>query len=90
MVKEKESLDLLTDESITDIKDLVLYNDDFNTFDFVIESLIDVCEHTAEQAETCTWIVHYKGKCAVKSGTVVELKPLYQELSNRTLTAGIE
>ncbi len=90
MVKEKESLDLLTDESITDIKDLVLYNDDFNTFDFVIESLIDVCGHTAEQAETCTWIVHYKGKCAVKSGTVVELKPLYQELSNRTLTAGIE
>lgn len=90
MVKEKEFSEVLSDESIADIKDLVLYNDDFNTFDFVIETLIDVCEHSPEQAETCTWIVHFKGKCAVKSGTVAELKPVYRELSNRTLTAGIE
>ncbi len=90
MVKEKEFSEVISDESIADIKDLVLYNDDFNTFDFVIETLIDVCEHTPEQAETCTWVVHFKGKCAVKSGTVAELRPIYQELSNRTLTAGIE
>jgi ATP-dependent Clp protease adaptor protein ClpS len=90
MVKEKESTDVLATTESAEVRDLILYNDDFNTFDFVIESLIDVCGHTTEQAETCTWIVHFKGKCAVKSGSVSELKPYYQELSNRTLTAGIE
>ncbi|HMM11379.1 MAG TPA: ATP-dependent Clp protease adaptor ClpS [Bacteroidales bacterium] len=69
---------------------LVLYNDDFNTFDFVIETLIQVCGHTPEQAETCTWIVHYKGKCAVKSGDLSELKPIYNEFRNRNLTASID
>ncbi len=90
MVKEKKSFDAATDEVIADVKKLVLYNDDFNTFDFVIETLVEVCGHTAEQAETCAWIVHHKGKCAVKSGTAYALKPLYQELTNRTLTANIE
>jgi ATP-dependent Clp protease adaptor protein ClpS len=90
MVKVKESPFETTESLLDKQKNLVLFNDDFNSFDFVIETLIDVCEHTLEQAETCTWIVHYKGKCAVKSGSVSELKPVYQELSNRNLTASIE
>ncbi|MDP3463372.1 MAG: ATP-dependent Clp protease adaptor ClpS [Bacteroidales bacterium] len=90
MVKEKLSPVDVPDAKAEKLYEIVLYNDDFNTFDFVIETLIEVCEHAPEQAETCTWIVHYKGKCAVKSGTFNELKPVYQELTNRTLTAKIE
>ncbi len=87
-VKENllEETDVLSDRQ----KNLVLFNDDFNTFDFVIDTLIEVCGHSIEQAETCTWIVHYKGKCAVKSGSAYELKPVYQEFVNRNLTASIE
>lgn len=87
-VKENllEKTDVLSDRQ----KNLVLFNDDFNTFDFVIDTLIEVCGHSIEQAETCTWIVHYKGKCAVKSGSAYELKPVYQEFVNRNLTASIE
>lgn len=90
MVKIKEQ-NLETTDVMFDVeKSLVLFNDDFNTFDFVIDTLIEVCGHTMEQAETCTWIVHYKGKCAVKSGSSYELKPIYQEFVNRNLTASIE
>jgi len=66
-----------------------LYNDDVHTFDYVIDSLIDVCEHTLEQAEQCTILVHYKGKCAVKSGEYEELKPNCTKLLQRCLTAEI-
>jgi len=68
---------------------LILWNDEVNSFDFVIDSLIEVCGHTPEQAETCTWIAHFKGKCPVKSGSFDELKPLYSELTNRKLTVEI-
>jgi len=58
------------------IKDeIVLYNDDVNTFDHVIDTLINACEHTPEQAEQCSIIVHYKGKCTVKTGDYDDLKP---------------
>ncbi len=70
-------------------KDLMLHNDDHNTFDFVIESLIDVCGHDYLQAEQCTWIAHYKGKCPVKSGGFEELRPLHEEFSRRGLTTTI-
>lgn len=90
MEKEKESLFSFPDPVMEKPRNLVLFNDDFNTFDFVIETLVEVCNHTLEQAETCTWIVHYKGKCAVKSGSLSELKPIYNEFVNRTLTASIE
>jgi ATP-dependent Clp protease adaptor protein ClpS len=69
---------------------LVLHNDDFNTFDFVIESLIEVCEHTIEQAEQCTYLVHYKGKCDVKSGDFDYLRPMKKALVDRGLTATID
>lgn len=71
-------------------RNLILHNDEVNTFDFVIESLIDVCEHDNEQAEQCTFIVHYKGKCDVKKGSFQSLRPLRRELVNRGLTATID
>lgn len=69
---------------------LILYNDDFNTFDWVIECLIELCDHTAEQAEQCALIVHYKGKCAVKHGSYDELAPICNDLGRRNLSAQVE
>lgn len=71
-------------------KQIILYNDEFNTFDFVIESLIKVCKHDALQAEQCTFLVHYKGKCSVKKGSYNELESLCTALLERGLTAEIE
>lgn len=68
---------------------LVLHNDDVNTFDFVIESLIDICHHTVLQAEQCTWLVHYKGKCDVKNGSYDFLEPMCTALLERGLSAEI-
>jgi ATP-dependent Clp protease adaptor protein ClpS len=69
---------------------LIVYNDDFNTFEHVIETLIDLCGHTAEQAEQCTFLIHYKGKCDVMRGTAKQLKPVFAALGERGLTAAIE
>lgn len=71
------------------LHEIILYNDDVNTFDWVIESLMDVCEHTPEQAEQCSIIVHYKGKCGVKTGTYKELEPKCSNLLERGLSAEI-
>ena len=62
-------------EEQTPFHEIVLYNDDVNTFDFVIDSLIKVCDHSPIQAEQCTFLVHFKGKCSVKSGEYKELDP---------------
>ena len=69
--------------------DLVVYNDDVNTFDWVIETLIEVCEHEVTQAEQCAFIVHYKGQCNVKSGDFETLELMQRELSNRNLSAEV-
>jgi len=69
---------------------LVLYNDEHNTFDHVIEMLIAVCGHDAMQAEQCALLVHFKGKCAVLSGTYDELEPKCTKLLDADLTAEIE
>ena len=69
---------------------LMLHNDDFNTFEHVIESLRELCGHTLEQAEQCTLLVHYKGQCDIKRGTAKELRPLFEALCERGLTASIE
>jgi ATP-dependent Clp protease adaptor protein ClpS len=71
-------------------RDLILYNDDVNTFDFVIQCLMEICEHDELQAEQCTYIVHYTGKCAVKSGTYSKLNPMREALCERGLSAVIE
>jgi ATP-dependent Clp protease adaptor protein ClpS len=67
--------DVIEKEEIVENKDLIVLNDDYNTFEHVINTLIKVCKHTPEQAEQCTLIIHYKGKCSVKKGSYEELKP---------------
>lgn len=81
----EDALELLDNE-----RSLLLLNDDVNTFDYVIEVLMQVCHHTLEQAETCAMITHYKGKCSVKSGTYEELEPYYISLLNHHLYAKIQ
>lgn len=76
-------------EKLIDQHEIVLFNDDVNTFDHVIESLIDYCDHSAIQAEQCAHIVHYNGKCAVKVGSMDELKPICSALLDRGLSAEI-
>lgn len=78
------------DELVSDTKELILYNDDYNTFEFVIETLVEVCGHDWHQAEQCAYIAHYKGKCPVKSGTFFDLKPPYDEMTHRNLTVEIQ
>lgn len=68
---------------------LVVFNDDVNTFDFVISCLIEICNHTLEQAEQCTMLIHYKGKCTVKTGSLDLIKPMHQKLLSRGLTSEI-
>jgi len=90
MTKEKKSPSSSEKLLNTKLHDLVVHNDDFNTFDFVIKTLIEVCKHEPEQAEQCTLIIHHNGKCAVKSGEYQTLEPLYREILNRGITATIE
>ena len=84
--KEEE---LLLEELETINNEIVLFNDDVNTFDHVIATLINVCEHDALQAEQCAMIVHYNGKCTVKTGIYDELKSKYQALLDAGLSAQI-
>ncbi len=88
-VQEQELVDLLEAISITETKDLVVFNDDFNTFEHVIDTLIRVCKHTAEQAEQCTWLIHHKGKCAVKTGSFEELDPMREAICEEGIDAKI-
>ncbi|MCF6181759.1 ATP-dependent Clp protease adaptor ClpS [Lutibacter sp.] len=85
--KIQEEVDVLEEE--TQQHEIVLFNDDVNTFDFVIDSLIEVCDHTLEQAEQCTLLVHYKGKCTVKTGEYNDLKPRCSLLLTKGLSAEI-
>jgi ATP-dependent Clp protease adaptor protein ClpS len=83
-----DDTDVLT--SVEEPCNLVLWNDDVNTFDWVIETLIEVCGHSEEQAEQCAYIVHFKGKCAVKNGSYEELKPLCDRITDRGIGATVE
>ncbi len=85
--KVKEDVSVAEKEGINN--EIVLYNDDFNTFDHVIFTLIKVCEHTSEQAEQCAILVHYKGQCTVKTGVFEELKPQCTQLLEAGLSAEI-
>jgi ATP-dependent Clp protease adaptor protein ClpS len=87
--QEKTSEELLVHEEVLTQNEIVLYNDDVNTFDHVIETLIYACDHTSEQAEQCSLIVHYKGKCTVKTGEYKDLKPRCSMLLEAGLTAEI-
>jgi len=70
-------------------KKLLIHNDEVNTFEHVIETLIDVCGHTSEQAEQCAWITHFKGKCTVKNGSFEELAPMRTSICERGISAEI-
>jgi ATP-dependent Clp protease adaptor protein ClpS len=89
MVKEKENPSKSKRASIHGEHELILFNDDFNTFEFVIETLVDVCGHDFIQAEQCALVAHFNGKCTVKSGTYSDLKPLKDEMTQRELTVTI-
>ncbi len=86
---EKYKEDLLVDELEAAENQIVLYNDDVNTVEHVIETLIYACEHTPEQAHQCSLIVHFKGKCTVKSGDYDDLKPRCSKLLEAGLSAEI-
>jgi len=88
-VKKKKKKDQGQSLSKSDHHDIILYNDDLKTFDHVIDVLIKVCDHPAPQAEQCVLIVHYKGKCSVKSGTLFDLKPRVKKMIEAKLTAEI-
>jgi len=82
--------EVLVETETENSKSIVLYNDNYNTFDWVINSLINVCDHHPEQATQCSFIVHYKGKCSVKEGSMDKLKPMKDALIDRGLNATIE
>ncbi|MHA7843943.1 MAG: ATP-dependent Clp protease adaptor ClpS [Winogradskyella sp.] len=86
---EKQSEELLLEEDVLKQNEIVLFNDDVNTFDHVIDTLIYACDHTPEQAEQCSIIVHYKGKCTVKTGPYEDLKPRCSKLLQAGLSAEI-
>jgi len=90
MSQVETAFDEMVIDQIVEQKDLIVFNDDINTFDHVIESLIKVCKHTSIQAEQCTWLVHYKGKCQVKRGEYEELEGMCTGLLNRGITAEIQ
>ena len=86
MMQEEVLVEVLEEEKTTELNDLVVFNDDINTFDHVINTLVKVCKHSAEQAEQCAMIIHYKGKCSVKSGELNVLSPMKDAI----LDAGID
>ncbi|WP_167615013.1 ATP-dependent Clp protease adaptor ClpS [Maribellus sediminis] len=79
-----------SNEKVKEENFLMLHNDDVHTFDYVIDALIEICEHNFEQATQCTYLVHYKGKCDVKKGSFTDLKPLKDALIDRELNATID
>lgn len=85
---EVEESDVLTD--VEEPRDLIVWNDEVNTFEWVIETLVEVCGHSQEQAEQCAFIIHFKGKYAVKNGTYDELKPACDAITDRGIGATIE
>lgn len=86
----KPSVDEGVDVAIEEPYQLIVWNDDVNTFDWVIETLMTVCGHTQEQAEQCALLIHYKGKCDVKRGSYEKLEPMCTAITDRHINATIE
>ena len=89
MTDVKYKLEELEDIAVTEVRDLMVFNDDINTFEHVIKTLMKVCKHSPEQAEQCAWIIHYKGKCCVKHGYWDELRPLQQAICEAGIDARV-
>jgi len=77
-------------DTTTKAREIILHNDDVNTFEHVIISLMEICGHEPVQAEQCAWLVHHIGKCSVKRGTYTALRPLCEALCERGLSADIQ
>ncbi len=90
MTQTETCVEELLVEELIDQKDLIVFNDDVNTFEHVINSLIKVCKHSEIQAEQCTWIIHYNGKCQVKRGSFARLEPLCTSLLEKGISAEIQ
>lgn len=88
LTKEKE--ELLLQEKENDLYSLILFNDDVNTFEHVIDCLIAICNHDSLQAEQCAFLVHYNGKTDIKSGSFEELEPRKTALNDKGLSVSIE
>jgi len=88
--KEKIKEKVEIKEKLKNNHQIILFNDEVNTFDFVIEALIKTCQHSLEQAEQCAMITHFKGKCGVKTGSIKELKPRCNKLLEMGLSASIK
>ncbi|HRG67478.1 MAG TPA: ATP-dependent Clp protease adaptor ClpS [Saprospiraceae bacterium] len=82
--------DVMVEDQLGSLAELIVYNDDINTFDWVIESLMDICRHSFEQAEQLSLIVHFKGKAIVKTDSFNILRPMKDALCDRGLSAVIE
>lgn len=89
-IRKDPQLEETLENNIGDERHLILHNDDVHTFDYVIESLVKVCELEPIQAEQCTYLVHYKGKCDVKKGGFKFLRPYKKGLVERGLEATID
>lgn len=89
-MQELELHDLELEEVIVGHNSLVVFNDEVNTFEHVINTLIRVCKHSNEQAEQCTYLIHYKGKCSVKMGERNELKPMAHAICDAGIDARIQ
>ena len=89
MYQEEKLTEILEESNTLDPKDLVVFNDDFNTFDHVINTLVKVCKHSVEQAEQCTWIIHFQGRCSVKKGPFSQLKPMRDSICDAGIDARI-
>ena len=87
--RQHEEVEVLDEVNSSDVNELIVFNDDVNTFEHVINALIQICKHSPEQAEQCTLIIHHKGKCSVKVGTFDELKPMRQGICDRGISAEI-
>lgn len=85
---QESDTDLLTTSQHS--YNLIVWNDEVNTFDWVIETLVEVCKHTHEQAEQCAYIIHFQGKYAVKQGDYDTLKPMRECITERGINATIE
>lgn len=78
------------EQTTVDVRKLIIHNDDYNTFEWVIETLVSVCKHSAEQAEQCSYIIHSKGKYAVKHGSFKALRPMKEAIVERGIHVTIE
>jgi ATP-dependent Clp protease adaptor protein ClpS len=87
-IDQRQADDVLTDT--LDPFHLIVWNDEVNTFEWVIETLVEVCRHSQEQAEQCAYIIHFRGKYSVKQGAYEDLKPMCDAITERGIGATLE